>query len=66
MPWMTRVTGITEITRTSDIICMIRMKRMDNNEMTWMAEMTGIIRMTGMLWMTGMTFMIRMNINEMT
>ena len=42
------------------IICMIRMNRMNNNEMTWMAEMTG------MLWMTGMTCKIRMNINEMT
>ena len=48
------------------IICMTRMKRMNNNEMLWMAEMTGATRMTGMLWMTGMTCMIRMNINEMT
>ena len=46
---MTRVTGITEITRMSGIICMNRMKRRNNNEMTWMAEMTGITRMTGML-----------------
>ena len=37
------------------IMCMIGMNRMNNNEMTWMAEMTGITRMTGMLWMTGMT-----------
>ena len=47
-------------------MCMIGMNRMNNNEMTWMAEMTGITRMTGMFWMTGMTCKIRMNINEMT
>ena len=57
MTWMTTVTGISEITRTTGIICMIRMKRMNNN------EMTGITRVTGMLWMT---CMIRMNINKMT
>ena len=51
---------VTEITRMTGIIYMIRMKRMNNNEMTWMAEMTGITRMTGM------TCMIRMNINKMT
>ena len=45
---------------------MIGMNRMNNNEMTWMAEMTGITRMTVMLWMAGMTCMIRMNIREMT
>ena len=60
---MTGVTGMIWMTR---IICMIRMNRMNNNEMTWMAEMTGITRMIGMLWMTPMTYMIRMNINKMT
>ena len=47
MTWMTRVIGITEITRMTGIIFMNRKKRMNNNEMTWMAEMTGITRMTG-------------------
>ena len=39
------------------IFCMIRMDRMNNNEMTWMAAMTGIICMIRM---------DRMNNNEMT
>ena len=38
MTWMKGVTDITEITRTTDIISTIRMKRMDSNEMTWMAR----------------------------
>ena len=37
---MTKVTEITEITRMPGIICMIGINRMNNNEMTWMAEMT--------------------------
>ena len=72
MIWVTRINGITQITRMTDQNDMMRdgmtgVSKM--NGITWVTGVTGMSWMTGMIWLTGMTYVIRMNrmtINEIT
>ena len=42
MAKMMVMTGTTQLTTMLGLAWITRMNRMNNNEMTWMAEMTGI------------------------